>query len=119
MNCTLSILNGHGDTKLSWDPADPAQCAEIRKTVADLKALGHLFFLANGSPADEVSVGAGTLLVRRLDADEVAPDPVPPEPPTALESADATPAPKRRGRPPRNPVVPAQNVVAIRPLRGG
>ena len=38
---TLSILNGKGDTKLTWDAADPEQCREARATVAELKRAGY------------------------------------------------------------------------------
>lgn len=59
MTRTLSILNSTGDTTITWDAADPAACADARRTVADLKAQGYTFFLTSGSPADEVTAGAG------------------------------------------------------------
>lgn len=102
---TLSILNGQGDTKLTWDANDPTACDEIRRQVAALKDQGYLFFLVDGRPADEVAAGGGELVVRRMEAEEVAAEP-------------AEPAPtKRRGRPPR--AAQDQSVVAVRPLRGG
>lgn len=77
---TLSILNGKGDTKLTWNPADPAECANARRTVADLQASGYIFFLVDATPDSLIEAGAGQLVVRRLTADEV----VESEPPSAL-----------------------------------
>ena len=112
---TISILNGYGDTKLTWDASDPDQCAEIRQTVADLAAKGYIFFLVDGTPADAVTAGAGMLVVRKLTPAEVVPEVEPePEPETEPE----TPADKprgKRGRPGKN----AQNIVAARPVAGG
>lgn len=106
---TLSILGGNGDMKLTWDPANTDECEQTRKTVADLKAKGYGFFLVDNRIADEVEAGQGTLIVKKLTAEEVVPEPV-------IEEAVA--APKRRGRPPKA-VPAAQNVVAIRPVMGG
>lgn len=108
---TLSILNGHGDTRLTWNPDDPAECEDVRRTVADLKSHGYNFYLTSGAPIDEVTAGAGELVVRRLEAEEVAPQPGP------APEADPSPlVPRRRGRPPR---AAATNVVAVRPVVGG
>jgi hypothetical protein len=121
MTSTLSILGREGDTRLTWDPADPADCARARETVAALKLAGFSFFLTNNHPADEISGGSeGTLVVCKLTADEV----VAPEPEPEPEAAEATPeiltsAPKRRGRPPKAQPTGAKNVVAVRPVRGG
>lgn len=71
MTTTLAVLNGRGDSKLTWDPADPGQCAAARAMVAELKASGYTFYLVAGGPADEVAAGDGALVVRKLDADEV------------------------------------------------
>jgi hypothetical protein len=127
MNATIAILNGRGDTRLEWDPADPARCEEMRQMVADLKSRGYVFFLADGAtPADEVSAGAGTLLVRRVEADDVvdvaieaatrpAPGPEPePEPAPPAETGTGPDTKRRRGRPPKAPAV-----VAVRPIQGG
>lgn len=64
---TLSILNGSGDTKLSWDPASPADVAQAREQVAALKEKGYQFFLTRGTQPDEVEAGLGELLVRRIE----------------------------------------------------
>ena len=112
---TLSILDRTGDTKLTWDPDNPGECASARETVAALKAQGYTFFLVDGKPADEVTAGGGTLVVRKLTADEVVA--AEPEPP-----AQADPAKCRCGKPAghrgRCPGVP-RNVVAVRPVAGG
>lgn len=107
---TLSVLNGMGDTKFTWDPNDPADCERMRATVADLKASGYVFFLADNRPADEVEAGQGNLIVRKLTTDEIVPE-------APVESTAESPEqPRRRGR---KPGVPNQNVVAVRPVRGG
>ena len=112
---TLSILGSKGDTKLTWDPNDPASCDEARKMVADLKRLGFSFFLLDGRAADEINGGGnGQLVVRKLTAEEVVSPPVP-EPEPEVTSGDA-PQPKRRGRPPK---AKGQNVIATRPVAGG
>lgn len=113
MTSTLSILGSKGDTKLTWDPNDPADCERARQTVAALKAQGFSFFLLDGRAAGEVNGGGeGTLIVRKLTPEEVVPDPPAPD----EEPAPATP--KRRGRPPKQKVE-GQSVVAVRPVQGG
>ncbi len=111
---SLTILNGRGDTRLTWNPADPTECAEVRKTIADLKVQGYTFFLVDGAPADEVTAGAGTLLVRRLTADEVVASESEPRP-GASPDPETDPPAKRRGRPPKA----VRAVVAVRPVQGG
>jgi hypothetical protein len=120
---TLSILNGQGDQTITWDHSDPQQVAEARQTVAALAASGYTFFLVDGSPADPVDLGKGTLIVRKLTAAELtevpAPEPAPPSEPA--------PEAKRRGRPRKVPAAPdtpgpelaERQAVAVRPLRGG
>lgn len=111
---TLSILDHTGDTCLTWDASDPASVESMRATVETLKQQGYSFFLVDGRPADAVTAGAGTLIIRKLQAQEVteapeavaAPEPVP-EPP-----AEPVEAPRRRGR-------PRKHVVAVRPMAGG
>lgn len=140
---TLSILNGSGDTQLTWDRDNPEECEAARQAVADLASRGYQFFLTDGRPADAVAAGGGTLLVRRLKPEEVveasgsppglAEDlkalgypvkatEIPATPPVA-ESPEAGPpqAPaKRRGRPPRAVQAnPGETVVAVPALRGG
>lgn len=78
-----------------------------------LKGLGYVFFLTDGKPADEVSAGGGTLLVRRIEADEIIPSPEPPT--TSLPEEQSKPG--RRGRPPKAKA--DASVVAVRPVRGG
>lgn len=118
MITTLSVLNSTGDLKLTWDSNNSAECEAMRETVADLKAKGYSFFLVDGSPADEVSAGSGGLLVRRLAADELVET-------TTGPIAEASPTPKRRGRPPKAKVTADtesgldRRVVAVRPVRGG
>lgn len=111
---TLTILDGSGDTTITWDHDDDAAREEARRTVADLKEKGYAFFLVDGSPADEVSAAAGKLIVRRLTAEEVtAPLPEPEPEATEPGAVDETSALIRpRGR-------PRKQVVATRPIQGG
>lgn len=105
----LTILDGHGDTTLTWDHTDLEAREEIRRTVADLKAKGYIFFLVDGTPADEITAGAGALIVRRLTADQVVDvEPVQDVKPQAASQEQ----PKHRGR-------PRKNVIATRPVSGG
>lgn len=115
----LSVLDCTGDLTITWDHSDAAQREDARKEVERLKSLGYSFFLAGGSPADEIAAGGGMLIVRRLDAEEVvqadereapAADPAPADPP-------ADPPRKRRGRPRKDAA--DRHVVAVRPLAGG
>jgi hypothetical protein len=126
---TLSILNGSGDTKLTWDQNNPEECEAARQTVADLASRGYQFYRTDGSPADAVTAGGGTLLVRRLKPEEVvtetAPVPETREEPLAHETPNESvgpdrAGPKRRGRPPKSaPAEGGENVIAVPVLRGG
>lgn len=102
----LTILDHRGDTTLTWDHTNPREQEEARATVADLKSKGYSFFLVDGTPADPVGAGKGTLLVRRLTADEVL---APPEPdPEKQAEVPARDLNRRR-----------KAVVATRPISGG
>jgi hypothetical protein len=109
---TLFVLDSGGDTRVTWDPADPASVEAARRTVADLKSLGYSFFLADGGAVAGVDDADGLLIVRRLTPDEVL---SPPDGPPAA-GPEGVPAPKRRGRPPKGE---GRKVVAVRPVRGG
>ncbi len=104
---TLTILDHEGDTTLTWDPQNPEETAAARDTVLDLKKQGYAFFLVDGNPADEVTAGQGTLIVRKLTAQEVLePEPEPEPEPAALAGRP------RKGR-------PRKQVIATRPISGG
>jgi hypothetical protein len=117
MTTNISILNGKGDTSLTWDHDDPIQIEAMRTMVADLASKGYQFFLVNGKPADTVAAGQGHLVVKKLTAQEIV-EPVEESktPDTPLLAIADTPEPtKRRGRAKKG----EQNVVAVRPVRGG
>jgi hypothetical protein len=119
LTTTLSVLDRSGDIKIEWDHADPARREWARAEVERLRAAGYTFYLVDGTPADEVAAGGGTLVVRRLDAAEVVDPPADePAPAPAPDDAPAATAPKRRGRPPKAQAADRQ-VVAARPLAGG
>lgn len=105
----LIILSHEGDTTITWDDSDTKAREEARQTIADLKAKGYSFFLIDGRPADEITAGGGTLIVRKLTAEEVV-EPPNDEPLATLPEAE--PGHKRRGR-------PRKQVVATRPIAGG
>lgn len=114
----LSILDRSGDITITWDHADEAAREKARAEVARLASLGYSFFLVDGTPADAIASGAGTLIVRRLTADEVVDLPIEGVPgETEGESPATVPAdpPKRRGRPRKAD----RQAIAVRPLQGG
>lgn len=116
MMTVLSILGSSGDITVTWDHNDPAAREKARQEVERLRAAGYSFFLADGTPADAVAAGAGTLLVRRLEPPEVIdPPPSPAAPTSESDPPAADAAPRRRGRPPKAD----RHVVAVRPIRGG
>lgn len=122
MMTRLSILDRSGDITITWDHADEAAREKARAEVKRLASLGYAFFLVDGTPADAVATGAGTLIVRRLTAEEVV-EPPADESETESEASAAAPpppidaptGPKRRGRP-RNA---DRQTIAVRPLAGG
>lgn len=118
MRSELSILDRTGDLTITWDHADPVARVKARLEVQRLKAMGYTFFLVDGSPADEINAGQGTLVVRRIEAEEIV-GPIGPgiERETAPADPPAEPSKKRRGRPPK--VAADRNVVAVRPMAGG
>lgn len=108
----LIVLSHEGDTTITWDDGDEKAREEARQTVADLRRQGYSFFLVDGRPADEITAGGGTLIVRKLTADEVLapPQAEPGEGEPAVEPDQSTRP--RKGRKPKQ-------VVATRPVSGG
>ncbi|HXJ56433.1 MAG TPA: hypothetical protein VNU68_07185 [Verrucomicrobiae bacterium] len=102
----LRILGAAGDVKITWNHDDQADRAKARAEVARLKAAGYLFFLLDGSPADEVSSGNGEL-VAHIASDEEIIAPEPAETPAEPEV--------RRGR----PKGAVKKAIAVKPMRGG
>lgn len=110
MKTNLSVLNSSGDMKITWDHSKPEECEMARQQVSLLKTQGYTFFLVDGQPIDEVSSGQGTLLVRKITVEELV---------ESAKESEKEIAKKRRGRPAKTPPTPDQNVIAVRPLRGG
>ena len=127
MITALSILGAAGDVTITWDHADPVAVAKARAEVEALAKAGFSFFRVDGTPADPIAAGAGTLVVRKLTADELVgataeSDPAGDAPAIGAEGAAVEPAveapadpPKRRGRPPKAD----RKAIAVRPLAGG
>lgn len=112
----LRILGAAGDTRLTWDANDPADRERARAEVARLRTAGYLFFLVDGTPADEVTAGNGELVARfATDADLLDPTPTEAQDTAPAPTTDEPePAAKRRGRPRKT-----TQAIATRPLRGG
>lgn len=106
----LSVLGGSGDIKITWDKSDPESIAKARAEVKRLREAGYLFFIVDGSPADEITAGNGELHARFATEEELL-EPAPTEPET--QEMPEPEAPKKRGRKPK------VNVIAVPPLRGG
>jgi len=113
---TIEVLSPAGHVLLTWDPADQASVDRARAEFQALEAAGYEFFrVESQTPERAFSSTAGALVVKRVEAAEVAP---------RAEPLSA-PAPRRRGRPPKNatPTTEAraqtERVVATRPMRGG
>jgi len=64
MTTELSILGRAGDIKLTWDKDDPESVAKARAEIARLKQAGYMFYIVDGSPADEIAAGNGELTAR-------------------------------------------------------
>lgn len=109
MIAEIAVLNSSGDLKITWDPEDADAVANAREEVAGLRAMGYSFFIADGSPADEVAAGRGELTFRRVD------DPI-------AEGQKGSETPPRRGRPPKAQAdddTEAPPMIAVPPMRGG
>lgn len=116
---TLFILNSTGDMQLTWDHTDPAEIEKARAELQALKDAGYEFFLVDGTPADAIAAGAGTLNCRRANVADL----LPAEPPIDEQAAPQEQAPARRG-PGRTPTnekttAPPVTAVATRQMRGG
>jgi hypothetical protein len=111
MMTELRVLDRSGDTRVTWDHHDEASKTKARAEVARLKEAGYLFFLVDGSPADEIEGGRGELVARYVDETELFETPAIESPTPTEEAPPATEAPKKKGRP--------RKVIATRPVRGG
>lgn len=126
---SIGILNvGHGDTKLSFDPSNPAECIRAARIVKDMLRRGYALLI-------EVEQPDGTKTFTRVrDFDETKHEYIiadlDPEIAAAADAAEAhkdqtdespaTPSP-RKGRTPRLKSVPASSArgVAVARTAGG
>lgn len=67
MTATIGILNvGAGDTKLSFDPTNPAECIRAARIVKDMLRRGYALLIDSGRKDDQ----GRPIHVRALDFDE-------------------------------------------------
>lgn len=105
----LTVLDRTGDVTITWDDADGASKEKARAEIAALKTAGYLFFLLDGTAADEVAAGKGALVARIVTAEEL----LALEPETEPEAASEDQAQPKRGRPKK------ERAIAVPAVRGG
>jgi hypothetical protein len=133
---SVSILNvGEGDTKLSFDPSNPAERIRAARIVKDMLRRGYALLVEAEVDGRKVYQRATDFredvceyIIADLDPTQAAQadrqEQAPHEneaQPTAAPSAGKAEAPKRRGRPPKHVAVAAEraSVVAVAPIAGG
>lgn len=111
---TVEVLDRSGHLSLTWDPEIPESVERARGDFETLRQAGYSFFrVVDQTEAERFAGSEGALLVKRVDADEVAP---------VAEPVEKVRAAQRRGRGhPQKPAgaAPGERVVAVRPMRGG
>ena len=131
MSGTIGILNvGAGDTKLVFDPTNPAEMIRAARIVKDMLRRGYALLVDSG----QTDSSGRPIYMRAKDFDETkfeyiiadfdptAPGgDIEPTAETTRESAGETQlAPlKRRGRPPKRVAASEVNVVAVSRSAGG
>lgn len=64
----LCILDRHGDTRTTWDPADPKTVAKAKQQFHDLKIAGHALFKLEGEENQSVKLADFDPTVERIIA---------------------------------------------------
>jgi hypothetical protein len=105
----VEVLDRSGHLSLTWDPAIPESVERARGDFEVLQQAGYQFFrVLNQDEPTGFAPHEGALVVKRVDASDVAPVAAPAQPTRAV----------RRGRKPK--AEPGQErTVAMRPMRGG
>jgi hypothetical protein len=107
----IEVLDRSGHLSLTWDPTIPESVERARAEFELLQQSGYQFFrVLNQDEPTGFAPQDGALVVKRVEAADVAPA-VAPVPPM-----------RRRGRPPKERPTeePRQErTVAMRPMRGG
>ena len=136
---TMGILNvGAGDTKLSFDPNNPAERIRAARIVADMLRRGYALLVEVGPPEDRHFVRATEFredtceyiiadfdptIGEQADREEVEadePTAASPATPAGEEAASALPPErKRRGRPPKVIEASTTRAVAVARSAGG
>ncbi len=117
---TIEILDRSGHLTLTWDPSFPESVDRARSEFEQLQQAGYQFFrVLNQDTPTGFASSDGALVVKRVEAADVAPRVQPaPVPAVTLPTE-----PRRRGRPPKarpEPTTePQERTVAMRPMRGG
>lgn len=105
----ILVLDSSGHMTLEWNPDDADEVARTRREVERLKGLGYRFFVADRSPADEVTAGGGKLLAEFVDDPMEA---------LVLGSAEVVEQPDS-AQPSRSRTRRQRDIVAVQPMRGG
>lgn len=143
MTGTLGILNvGAGDTKLSFDPSNPAECIRAARIVRDMLRRGYALLIVTGKDAEGRPIYARATdfdeatheyivadfdptIAATVDAAATRKEPAhveaQPQAASGLEAGPPLPAtPKRRGRPPGKRIPAAGTTgVAVARTAGG
>lgn len=132
---SVAILNvGEGDTKLSFDPSNPAERIRAARIVKDMLRRGYALLVeveVDGKKVHQratdfredvceyVIADFDPIQAAEADQEELAHGNQ--AQPTPASPAGQAEAPKRRGRPPKHTTVPAEraSVVAVAPISGG
>ena len=74
----LNILDSSGHVRIEWDPNNPKDVEDAKKTIQDLKSKGYAFFSVLGDPTKS-PMESGHMIVHRTEDLISPPDDVVPE----------------------------------------
>ncbi len=108
----IEVLDRSGHLSLTWDPDIPESVERAQADFTKLQEAGYEFFrvLNPDQPTTGFSSSDGALIVKRVQAREVAPVVKTPVPPARRRGRQPKPRDTQEGR---------DRTVAMRPQRGG